>query len=93
MTVKVGRQCLVADNAMLDLFCLWIAIPYACCLLHAAFNRGALVSVCVPGNPCPCAVGTATMSSMEAASRKGGKLIEVIQVRGGGSVKGVKVSE
>ncbi|KAL6756369.1 putative Ligatin [Haematococcus lacustris] len=47
-----------------------------------AFEREQLVSVCVPGNPCPLAVGQAVMSSQEALSRKAGKLVEVLQAYG-----------
>lgn len=45
-----------------------------------AFNKGDLISVCVHGNPAPCAVGIACMSSSDAMTRKAGKLVEVAQV-------------
>lgn len=52
-----------------------------------SFERGDLLSVSVPGNPAPLAVGFATMSSVQAAERVTGgagqgKLIEVAQVGG-----------
>ncbi|KAJ9522745.1 hypothetical protein QJQ45_019848 [Haematococcus lacustris] len=47
-----------------------------------AFEREQLVSVSVPGNPCPLAVGQAVMSSQDALSRKAGKLVEVVQAYG-----------
>lgn len=52
-----------------------------------AFEKGMLVAVLSPGNPCPVAVGSACMSSADAASRAAigqkGKLVEVMQVSRG----------
>lgn len=44
------------------------------------FAKEDLVSISVHGNPCPIAIGSALISSDDAPKRKGGKLIEVMQV-------------
>lgn len=45
-----------------------------------SFKKGDLLAVCVHGNPAPLALGWAGMSSTDAVQRKGGKLVEVVQV-------------
>lgn len=47
------------------------------------FDKGTLLAVCVPGNPCPIAVGSALMhrtaATQQAAGQGKGKLLEIMQ--------------
>ena len=61
-----------------------LMLPGAKMPLQEGFLRGTLVSLSVPGNPYPFAIGRATMSSIEAsegASGKG-KLVEIVHYYG-----------